>query len=215
MSASHNAATLPDHPAGIVSRAYDQTDCALTRTKLARLLCVVALVLSLSACGNASTGGAQSAGTTAAGLATTATTAPTTTGTTTPATTATGGPGLSRGELDARAGAICSAATAEGNRLKAPSDMTSNARAAAAYFDRAVPALDAETRALQALRPAAALSGEWEAVLGAQVALDSLADGYRQKAHAGRETSLAEIGQLSTVGETIARAAIRLGVHCD
>jgi hypothetical protein len=125
------------------------------------------------------------------------------------------GPGLSRVQLAAKAGAICTAATAEGRKLAAPADLTTNARAAAAYFDKAVPPLDAETKALQALVPSAAVSGEWEAVLGAQVALDSLADGYRSDSHAGRQMSLADITQLSTVGQTIASAAARLGLRCD
>jgi hypothetical protein len=125
-----------------------------------------------------------------------------------------GGPALSRVQLAARAGAICSAATAEGRKIKAPADLTTNARAAAAYFDKAVPPLDAETRAFQALDPAPAVAAAWEAVLGAQVALDRLAEGYRQTAHAGRQTSLADVQQLVTVGQTIASAAARLGARC-
>ncbi|HWH09902.1 MAG TPA: hypothetical protein VG165_02145 [Solirubrobacteraceae bacterium] len=183
----------------------------MTPTPILRRLCLGSLaVLALAACGGSSTHGAGTSatgtGATAAGIATTVRA--------TPAAPGAHGPGLSRVQLAAKAGAICSAATAEGDRLAAPADLTSDPHAAAAYFDKAIPPLDAETRALQALTPVAALAGEWEAVLGAQVALDSLADGYRQKAHAGHQISLADIGQLNTVGQTIASAAIRLGVRC-
>jgi hypothetical protein len=184
-------------------------------TTLAAGLAAAALSSGLAACG----GNGQSPSTTSAQATATATT-PATPATTTPATPATTsasstGPGLSRVELAAKAGVICSAATAEGRKLVAPADLTSNPRAAAAYFDKAVPSLDAETKALQALVPSAAVAAEWEAVLGAQAALDGLADGYREKADAGRPTSLADITELSTVGQTIAAAAIRLGVRCD
>jgi len=192
-------------------------------TTLAAGLVAAALSSGLAACG----GNGQSPSTTSAQATATATTpatpvttTPATPVTTTPATPATTsasstGPGLSRVELAAKAGVICSAATAEGRKLVAPADLTSNPRAAAAYFDKAVPSLDAETKALQALVPSAAVAAEWEAVLGAQAALDGLADGYREKADAGRPTSLADITELSTVGQTIAAAAIRLGVRCD
>ena len=117
-------------------------------------------------------------------------------------------------QLAAKAGAICSAATAQGRRLAVPSNLTSNPHAAAAYFDKVVPPLDAETRAFQALTPTADAAAQWEAFLGAQVALDRVAQGYRQSAHAGRQTSLTEIRQLVTVGQAIADAAVRIGARC-
>ena len=95
-----------------------------------------------------------------------------------------------------------------------PANLTTDPHAAAAYFDKTVPPLDAETRALQALNPAPAVAAQWEAVIGAQLALDRLAQGYRQSAHAGRQTSLPDIRQLVTVGQTIADAAKRLGARC-
>jgi hypothetical protein len=182
----------------------------------------VLAALALAACGgSASPTGSPNAGTTAAGSPNAGTTAagiPATGAPTTPAPTSgtapPGGPGLSQVELAARAGVICSAATAQGRKIKVPAHLTTDAHAAAAYFDRAVPPLDAETKAFQALVPAPAVSAEWEAVLGAQVALDRLADGYRQSAHAGRQTSLADVQQLITVGQTIAAAAARLGARC-
>jgi hypothetical protein len=186
-------------------------------------LCLAAGSLALGACGGSSgatagsaTAGTPSAGATAAGISTTGASSITSpaTGTQTTGGAASGGAGLSQVELAARAGLICSAATAQGRRIKVPADLTRNAHAAASYFDKAVPPLDAETRAFQALTPAPAVSAEWEAVLGAQVALDRLADGYRQTAHAGRQTSLADIQQLITVGQTIASAAARLGARC-
>jgi multidrug efflux pump len=196
----------------------------LTRTTITGSTCAILAALGLSACGSGSSGSAGSgaatgganAGTTSAGIPTTSvpSTAAPATGTPTTEPAPAGGPGLSQVALAAKAGAICSAATAEGRRLKVPADLTSNAHAAAAYFDRAVPPLDAETRAFQALVPAPAVSAQWEAVLGAQVALDRLADGYRQSAHAGRQTSLADVQQLVSVGQTIAGAAIRLGARC-
>jgi hypothetical protein len=184
-------------------------------------LCLAAGSLALTACGGSSatttattSAGTASAGATVSGISSAgaSTTSPATGEPTTGASA--GGPGLSQVELAARAGLICSAATAQGRKIKVPADMTTNAHAAAAYFDKAVPPLDAETRAFQALTPAPAVSAEWEAVLGAQVALDRLADGYRQTAHAGRQTSLADVRQLITVGQTIANAAARLGARC-
>ncbi|MEA2373426.1 MAG: hypothetical protein QOH12_3820 [Solirubrobacteraceae bacterium] len=181
---------------------------------------LAALGSGLSACGGGSTPRATSppagAGVSAAAGATAAAGAALPAGTTThpAAAPAPSGPGLSQVQLAARAGAICSAATAQGRRLTVPSNMTTNPHAAAAYFDKAVPALDVETRALQALTPTAAVAAQWEAVIGAQVALDRLAQGYRQSAHAGRATSLADIRQLVTVGQTIANAAVRLGARC-
>jgi hypothetical protein len=124
------------------------------------------------------------------------------------------GPALSQIQLAAKVGAICSAAVAEGRRLMPPAKLTSDAHAAAAYFNESVPPLDAETRAFQALVPAPAASSAWEAVLASQVALDRLADGLQQKADAGQQTSLGEIGELISVGQTIASAAIRLGARC-
>jgi hypothetical protein len=171
----------------------------LNTTTIAGGLAAVALCLGVCGCGTSKT--------------------PTSTGAATPGTANVGGssptgPSLARVALAAKAGAICSAATAEGRTLKAPANLTSNARAAAAYFDKAVPPLDTETKALQALSPAAAVSAEWEAFLGAQVALDGLADGYREKAAAGQQTSIADVQQLATVGRTIASAAARLGARC-
>jgi hypothetical protein len=173
---------------------------------LATGLAASALGGGLAACGasTSSTTPAPSRTATAAGQPTTP-----------PASVAPAGPGLSRVALVAKAAAICTAATAEGRKLAAPADLTSNPRAAAAYFNKAVPPLDAETKALQALVAAPAVSDEWEAVLGAQTALDGLADGYRQKADAGHPTTLADIAQLGSVGQTIASAAIRLGLRCD
>jgi hypothetical protein len=193
----------------------------VTRTTIPSRLLVAALGLGLAACGgggSSSPASTTAASTTAANAGTTSSVpasagAPPATATT-PTTSTSSGPGLSRVELAAKAGAICSAATAEGRRLPVPADLTTNPHAAAAYFDKAVPPLDAETRAFQALIPAPSVSADWEAVLGAQVALDRLADGYRQTAHAGRQTSLADVQQLVTVGQTIADAAIRLGARC-
>ena len=124
------------------------------------------------------------------------------------------GPALSQVQLAAKVGVICSAAVAEGRRLTAPAKLTSDPRAAAAYFNESVPPLDAETRAFQALVPAPAASSAWEDVLASQVALDRLADGLQQKADAGQKTSLSEIDELLTVGQTIASAALRLGARC-
>jgi hypothetical protein len=196
---------------------------ALTRITITRPTSAIpaalalALTLTLTACGgsaSSSGGGTTSGGTTPASDSGPAYPGAPATSTPSPATTASGGSGLSQVQLAARAGVICSAATAEGRTIKVPADLTTNAHAAAAYFDKAVPPLDAETRAFQALQPAPAVSAEWEAVLGAQVALDRLADGYRQTAHAGRQTSLADVQQLVTVGQTIANAALRLGARC-
>jgi hypothetical protein len=178
---------------------------------------LAALASGLSACGGGSTppatsppaGASAAAGVTAAGA-----TLPSGTTTQAAAGPAPSGPVLSRVQLAARAGAICSAATAQGRRLTVPSNMTTSPQAAAAYFDKAVPELDAETRSLQALKPTAAVAAQWEAVIGAQAALDRLTQGYRQSAHAGRATSLADIRQLVTVGQTIANAAVRLGARC-
>jgi hypothetical protein len=184
----------------------------LTRTTItARISVVAVLGLALTGCGGSSSSGssattAANAGTTAAGLPTTATTSPTTVNPT--------GPSLSRVQLAAKAGAICSAATAVGRKLKVPANLTTDAHAAAAYFDKAVPPLDAETKAFQALNPASAVSAQWEAVLGSQVALDRLADGFRQKADSGVQVTLADVRQLVTVGQTIANAANRLGARC-
>jgi hypothetical protein len=187
----------------------------VTRTTIASRLLVAALGLGLglAACGG---GGSTSPGSTSASNGGTTSSVPASAGAppATATTSTTSGPGLSRVALAAKAGAICSAATAEGRKLPVPADLTTNPHAAAAYFDKAVPPLDAETRAFQALVPAASVSADWEAVLGAQVALDRLADGYRQTAHAGRQTSLADVQQLITVGQTIADAAIRLGARC-
>ncbi len=124
------------------------------------------------------------------------------------------GPALSRVQLAAKAEAICSTATTVGRTLAAPADLVASPKAAAAYFDKAVPPLDAETRAFQALNPAAAVSAQWEAVLGSQSALDRLAEGDRQKADAGRQVTLTDVRQLVSVGQTIASAAARIGAGC-
>jgi hypothetical protein len=188
----------------------------LTRTTISGPTCAILAALVLTACGgSAASPGASGAGTSTAD----ATPGTTVSGLPAASTPSTGsGPssaaGLSQVALAAKAGAICSAATAEGRKLAVPANLTTNAHAAAAYFDKAVPPLDAETRAFQALVPAPAVSAEWEALLGAQVALDRLAEGYRQTAHAGRQTSLADVRQLVTVGGTIASAAVRIGARC-
>jgi hypothetical protein len=175
----------------------------LKSTTIAGGLAAAVLSLGLAACGSASspntTPSAGATGTTATGA--TANPAP-------------AGAPLSRVALAAKATAICTAATAAGRRLKAPADLTTNAHAAATYFDVAVPQLDAETRAFEALTPAPAVSATWEAVLGAQDALDRLADGYRQLADAGQQTTIADVQQLATVGRTIATAVNRLGARC-
>lgn len=180
-----------------------------TETVVAGLV-VATLGGVLSACGGGTTTAPGSASSPAGA------TAPAPAGTTTqpPAGSAPSGPVLSRIQLAAKAGAICSAATAQGRKLAVPANLTTDPRAAASYFDKTVPPLDAETRALQALTPAPAVAAQWEAVIGAQVALDRLAQGYRQSAHAGRQTSLPDIRQLVTVGQTIADAAKRLGARC-
>jgi hypothetical protein len=189
----------------------------LIRTTIALRLALVALGLALAACGGSSgaktatggTTGAANAGTTTAAIPTTPAATSSTAATPTPT-----GPALSRVALAARASAICSAATAAGRKLKAPANLTSSPRAAAAYFDQAMPSLDAETRAFQALNPAPAISAQWEAVLGPQVALDRIAEGLRQKAHAGQLVTLSDIKQLATVGQAIAGSAGRLGARC-
>jgi hypothetical protein len=159
-------------------------------TRIAGGLAVVALTAGLSACGSSSS------------KSTTATT-----------TATTAAAGLARAELAAKADMICATAQAQAGRYPAPANIAADAAAAAAYFDKIFPITDAETKAIQALPPAADVAADWRAFVNAQVAADQLLLMLKQKADAKDPSGLALLAKEQPAGARVAKAASKIGAN--
>jgi hypothetical protein len=121
--------------------------------------------------------------------------------------------GLSRAELVAKANMICATARSQAAPYPAPANIATDAAAAAAYFDKIFPITDAQTKALQALPPAADVAGDWRAFVDAQVAADQLLQMLKQRADAQDPKGIALLAKEQPAGQRIAAAASRLGAN--
>jgi len=97
--------------------------------------------------------------------------------------------GLSRSELAAKANAICAVAISHGPSKMLPAGFSDNSAASfAAIYDKTIPVIDEQTKALGALTPAAGAAHDWRAFVTAEVAVDRLF--HRERAALSRSTGL-------------------------
>jgi len=82
--------------------------------------------------------------------------------------------GLSRSELAAKANAICAVAISHSPSKRLPAGFMDNAASLAAIYDKALPVIDEQTKALRALTPAAGAAHDWRAFVTSEVAVDRL-----------------------------------------
>lgn len=110
--------------------------------------------------------------------------------------------GLSQAELAKKVNAACAAYTKAVGAITPPSDFATNAKAAAAYLDKAKPLVHQEASTIEALKPADSIKATFETYLKDgqhQVALFDSAD---SKAHAQDPSGLQDLAALAKYKKT-------------
>jgi non-homologous end joining protein Ku len=117
---------------------------------------------------------------------------------------------LSRSQIDAKANVICRVELTQGNAVKAPANIQ-DATAAAAYFDKIEPIVDAATTKLQALKPDDTVRAQWSAYIKARLASSSLLKTVRRKADAKDASGLTDLQRAPALQKTVHAAATAVG----
>jgi hypothetical protein len=117
---------------------------------------------------------------------------------------------LARAEIVAKADAICRAGEKAVSAIDAPADL-SDAKAAAAYFEKVAPLNDKQTDELAALVPADAVKADWQPVIDAQNEGNELLKRLRDKAKAADASGLEDLKTFATVTGEFGAAARKLG----
>lgn len=121
-----------------------------------------------------------------------------------------GGDTLSKPALVKEANKICAAAQKDANAVKPPTNFT-DAKAAAAYFDKIVPITDKETSELADLKPDDDVKADWNAFVDSQKAANDLLNSVRDKTGSGDESGLRDLQRIPAAAQKVAAAASRVG----
>jgi hypothetical protein len=119
--------------------------------------------------------------------------------------------GLSRSQLAAKANAICAAANAKGNKIQQPSDLLTNASAAAAYFNAVEPIAAQSTAQLAALKPDSSAKSDWNNYMALRQQGLTLLKTIQSKANAHDRSGIAVLQQSVALQRRVAAAANTLG----
>jgi hypothetical protein len=120
-----------------------------------------------------------------------------------------GSSGLSKAQLNAKASAICSAATA--NQPAQPQDFTTNSTAAAAYLDKLLTVITPATNQMAALKPTSSLKAQFAAYVATLRQELALVESADRKAHAHDPSGIQDIQRASSFASQAKSEASALG----
>lgn len=119
--------------------------------------------------------------------------------------------GLSRAGIVAKANAICQTVNSQANAVPTPSSIQ-DASQAAAFFDKLVPILATGVSRLRALKPAADIKTDWDALVSAEDKRLTFLQGIRTKADNADLSGLQQLGtQTRAIQQAVQSAATKVG----
>jgi hypothetical protein len=119
--------------------------------------------------------------------------------------------GLSKQELASKTNAICTKYAAKIATVQQPSDLLTNHVSAARYFDQIAPLYDQATAALNKLKPASNVQGQWSQVVSRFGAVAGIVDQIKTKADNGDRTGIALLSQVKPLTDSANAAADSIG----
>ena len=121
--------------------------------------------------------------------------------------------GLSKQQLASKTDAICAKYKTKIAAVPQPSDLTTNAKSAARYFDQIAPLYDQAVAEFNKLKPAPNVQAQWSQVLSRFGAVGSLVDQLKTKADNADQTGLALLNEVTPLTNSANAAAASIGAN--